>query len=192
MKNNWWIFSGIISLLVLTPAFADAGPEDAQRAVTTKFVHAYFLGSLDELTPQIADSCATLFGAYPFKGQVVYGEVKVSNLQASLEFFANSVEGKYPPHGALIFKRLPKTDTWLVRQVLLYDGKPSKYFGLPDSSKSNKDRAYEAKVRQLGMDFMAVWEKNNFDKMKELWYDWTKQPRDPDKHLVIGPIDRLS
>lgn len=182
----------ILLMLVLSCAFtlaARANDEDAQRQVATRFIQLYFLSDGKELPATLAQTGPDLFGPYPFQGAIVYGPVKVKDRQASLDFFANSVEGKYPPSGAIIFWRLRENEQWRVRQVLLYTGKPPVFFGLPTHSVTAQDRAFEPQVIQVGATFMNAWMKADKKKMAECWYDWPKTPREPQTRLSLANLN---
>jgi len=186
MKHKQWLSFGL--LLFLLGAAAGAGcanDADEQRHVAIQFIRHYFLSDLLQLAQTLPADGLELFGPYPFKGKITLGKVKVDDAQALLEFTATPVDSKFRKNGAVMFRR--DGDTWLVRQVLFYDRVP-RVFGLPSKSVTAQDKAYEPAVRAVGETFLAAWRKNDARGMLELWYDWTKVPRQPVERLSVSNI----
>lgn len=174
----------LLGFLITSAGFtADA---DEQRAVATEFIRYYFLSDLKHLAQTLPDNGCELFGQYPLQGNLRLGTPKVDDNQALLEFTADTADRKFHEHGGILFKR--DRGEWFVRQVMFYDHIP-RLFNLPSRSKTDKDKASEPAVKSVGVAFMAAWERNNNRRMLELWYDWTKKPREPVDGLSVSQIE---
>jgi len=185
MKRKQWLSFGLLLFLLGTAMGGRANDADEQRRVAVQFIRHYFLSDLRQLTQTLPSDGVELFGPYPFKGNITLGKVKVDDAQALLEFTASPADGKFHKHGAVMFRR--DGDIWLVRQVLFYDRVP-RVFGLPSKSVTARDKAYEPAVRAVGEAFLAAWKKKDAQGMLELWYDWTKVPRQPVERLSVSEI----
>ncbi|MHB9132035.1 MAG: hypothetical protein ACYDBB_13255 [Armatimonadota bacterium] len=176
----------MLLLLFITMAVAQPTEDNAEvQEVTGNFLRAHMVRDLPTLRKCIPNDPSHFFGPYPFKEPPTVAQPKVKNNQAIIEFTGNVADGKYPPKGAILFRR--EKGTWLVRQVLFYDKVPS-LMRLPKKSVTDKDKAYEPTVKKVGATFMEAWRTGDVKTMRANWFDWTAGTDDQRDGLSMSDL----
>lgn len=176
----------LVMLVVCLASFALAASDaEEQRQAAMKFLRAYFVSDLDVVNDNVPDEFKNMIGPFPFKGKVRFGQPKVDENQALVEFNGTPLDPKFPSHGGILFRG--RHGIWRVRQVLFYDNIP-RLFNLPTKSTSSNDKMFEPRVKKVCDAFMDAWEKGDYDRMYANWYDWTEVDKKRVKGLEISEI----